>query len=40
MEKVDALLLKVMIDQLCDVSDKIENVTDIMAIIAIKRKLA
>ncbi len=39
-EKVDALLLKMMIDQLCDVSDKIENVTDVMAIIAIKRKLA
>jgi len=32
--------LKMMIDQLCDVSDKIENVTDVMAIIAIKRKLA
>ncbi len=40
MAKVDALLLKVMIDQLCDVSDKIENVTDCMAIIAIKRKLS
>lgn len=39
-EKVDALLLKGTIDQLCDVSDKIENVTDAMAIIAIKRKLA
>jgi predicted phosphate transport protein (TIGR00153 family) len=40
MAKADALLLKIMIDQICDVSDKIENVTDAMAIIAIKRRLA
>ena len=36
-EKVDAMCLKMLIDSICDVSDKIENVSDQMAIIAIKR---
>jgi uncharacterized protein len=39
MEKVDKLVLKMVIDQLCEVSDRIENVADRISIIAIKRSL-
>jgi len=37
-DKADALCLKLLIDQMADVSDKIENVIDHLAIIAIKRR--
>jgi len=39
-EKVDALMVKLLIDQICSVSDRIENVMDKLSIIAIKRRLA
>jgi len=38
-DKADALCLKMLIDDICSVSDRIENVTDQMAIVAIKRQL-
>jgi uncharacterized protein len=37
--KGDAMCLKMLVDQICEVSDKIENVTDQMAIVAIKRHM-
>lgn len=39
MDKADALILKLLVDRVCDVSDKIENVGDYMCIIAIKRRM-
>ena len=39
MDKADALCLKLLLDSICEVSDRIENVTDQMAIVAIKRQL-
>jgi len=39
MDRADALCLKLLLDSICEVSDRIENVTDQMAIIAIKRQL-
>ncbi len=39
LHKADAMCLKMLIDQICEVSDKIENVTDQMAIVAIKRHI-
>ena len=37
--KADALLLWMFIDQICNVSDRIENVTDRLSVIAIKHQL-
>ncbi len=39
LDKAEALCLKLLTDRICEVSDKIENVMDQMAIIAIKRRL-
>ena len=38
-EKVDALMNKTLIDQICSVSDRVENVMDRLTIFAIKRRL-
>ena len=40
LEKIDKLVLKMVIDLICGVSDRIENVGDRLSIIAIKRKMA
>jgi len=40
LDKTDKLVLKMLIDQLCTVSDRLENVGDHISIIAIKRKMA
>lgn len=37
--KVDALIVKTLIDEICNVSDRIENVMDRLSIIAITRQL-
>ncbi len=39
LEKIDKLVLKMVIDLVCGVSDRIENVGDRLSIIAIKRKM-
>jgi predicted phosphate transport protein (TIGR00153 family) len=38
-EKVDALMVKMFLDKLCNISDRIENVVDRLVLLAIKRRL-
>ncbi len=38
-EKVDALMVKMFLDKLCNISDRIENVIDRLVLLAIKRRL-
>jgi len=38
-EKVDALMVKLFLDKLCNISDRIENVMDRLVLLAIKRRL-
>ncbi len=38
-EKVDALMVKMFLDKLCSISDRIENVIDRLVLLAIKRRL-
>jgi len=39
MEKIDALMVKMFLDKLCNISDRIENVMDRLVLLAIKRRL-
>ena len=38
-EKIDALMVKMFLDKLCNISDRIENVMDRLVLLAIKRRL-
>jgi len=38
-EKIDALMVKILLDKLCNISDRIENVVDRLVLLAIKRRL-
>ena len=38
-EKIDALIVKMFLDKLCNISDRIENVMDRLVLLAIKRRL-
>lgn len=38
-EKIDALMVKMFLDKLCNISDRIENVVDRLVLLAIKRRL-
>jgi len=38
-DKIDALMVKMALDKLCNISDRIENVVDRLVLLAIKRRL-